>query len=79
MGIDIGGHLHGVLPRVHGLLQEATGVEQYAPGQGVDLHVVLEVRVQELVDRVHRAQLPPRRDDERLHCRVREQPVPFMD
>ena len=72
--VDGGGHLHGVLPRVHGPLQDAAGVEQYAPCQRVDLHRVLEVRLQELVDGVHGAQLPPGRDDERLHRRVREQP-----
>lgn len=68
--VDHGRHLHRVLRREDCGLKDATGVDEYLPSQGVDVHCVAVMGSEKLVDGVEDTQVPIRRDDERLHCRM---------
>ena len=70
-----GAHLHAVAAGGEAGLDDAVAVDEDLPRQRVDLERVPHVRLEQLEDGVHRAQLPVRRDDERLHARVRPQPA----
>lgn len=52
--------IHGILPRGEGALDDSTRTDEVLTGQGIDLHRVPKVRVQQPVYRMDRAELSVR-------------------
>lgn len=71
-----GAHLHTVPSRGEARLDDAVAVDEDLACDGIDLQGVPHVRLQKLVDRVHRAQLPMRSDNEWFYTRMGLQPGP---
>ena len=73
--VGSGTKLHGVFSGGERGLDDACGIDESVACESVDLHCVPEVRVQQPVYRVHRAQLPVRRNYVRLRRTMRPKPT----
>ena len=61
-------HLHGILARGEVFLDDPSGVDESLASRGIDVHCVLVMWNNHLVDWVQGTQLSVRRNDERLHA-----------